>query len=285
MALEGTSFAQDASHTAQSPGRQSSAQQASTEVSAPEVSVVIEQYRNALADWFTPDELERLEAVDLNGTGGADARVLRFVAIDRAFRRFAPMALDAVVRSRDAERLRELLPITDDRSAASAVRNRVVVAALRRRERVAVASADEMARAMCARGAGPVEAAVATNDPGVDERTTAAERAVVLTADAAKSRDLDDVAQAALAAATAYGTDVDRAAVVDATFDLLRDLVAVGRGNHAADPSLADAQLALAVTDDPARAMTPHTRRHRGAGHGLRPFESTCLYEISCMPP
>jgi hypothetical protein len=252
-----------------------------------DVSPVIVQYRNALWRWFAPEERSRLDAIDASGTAGAEAHLLRFFAVDRALRRFAPMALDAVVRGREAVRLRALPPVVDERSASVAARSPVVLAAVRRRDHVANASAEALARALIEHGPALSREGAPGLAPQSAERLLAADRAVLAAADAAHFRDVGDVAEAALAAATAYGTDVDRAAVVDACVDLLRELVTVARESPpvtapsgylppAVDP------LAEALAEPPARAG-----RGRRARAGLRAAAPTpaCVEEFTCLPP
>jgi hypothetical protein len=221
------------------------------------VNPVLEQYRTAHAAWFTPDERARLDAIDLRGTWTGEPHTLRWLAADRALRQFAPIALDAVVRAREASHLRSAPGVIDTRTASLVMRDRVVAAAFRRRARIDTETAERFATRTATWGLDPPP------DPNwrADERSLAADRAIIAAADAALHDDVGEVAAAAGEAAFAVG-ESERPRVVDAAIALLQDMATAAQAVPIREDGTAPSHvaavdpLAPAPPNPPARART-----------------------------
>jgi hypothetical protein len=249
------------------------------------VNPVIEQFRTALAGWMTADERARLDAVDVRDTWTGEPHALRWLAADRALRQFAPMALDGIVRSRDAARLRSLPAVTDARGAAAVARERVIAAAVRRRARVDVETADRFALRIATWGIDPP----AESGWRADERALAADRAVIAAADCAMRDDVAEAANAAQEAAAVLGDGDERARVVDAAIDLVRDMAFAARAVRIPDDF--DVPIHVAAFDPfelptvvPARPER-HPVRRRAHAVPARPSFEACIDDLSCLPP
>lgn len=220
---------------------------------------VIAQYREALGGWLQADERAQLALIDTTHTEHADPQLLRALVADRALRRIAPMALQLVWRTRDASWLRAQPEVTPALAIAPLLREGPVAVAVRRREALAEAGARSLALAMARTGRGPRTG----SEHSVAEQDHSADRALLAAADCASRRDVSEASRAAYETAMTAGSDEDRAQVVSAALELLREMVSVARGLPA---------VPLAVSPAPAQTLDPFESEHAPApGTRVRP--------------
>jgi hypothetical protein len=112
-------------------------------------------------------------------------------------------------------------------------------------------------------------------------------------ADSARTRDMQDVAQTIQDAALAYGTETDRAAVIEAAITLIRDLVDAARA-FGSQPTAAEAWPIVAFdpfaplpTVRARRSLSarPNRRRHEAARADSSVLEGHCMDDLLCLPP
>lgn len=82
----------------------------------------LEAYRSALETWMPADAKRRLRDVNLDGTAGAAAAPLAWIAADFAARSYASASLTALGHYPAAARLRALAPVTNQATATVALR-------------------------------------------------------------------------------------------------------------------------------------------------------------------
>ncbi len=232
---------------------------------AASVHPTIAALRQALWHWLDPDERRRLATVDARETASADTPTVQLFLIDRALRRFAPMALAALSRRTEAIALRGAPAVRTDALADRVARWPVVTRTLLRREAVAVATAASFARRLQRLGASIT--ATVTDE---DERQHAADRAVTAAAEAARTRDVGEVALVIAETGIAWGGRAERTRVVDEAIHLLEESVAIARGTPAVERPLP----ALPVRIDPDADELPMgpvpTAHGRGASRAPR---------------
>lgn len=230
---------------------------------AQSVHPTIAAVRGALWYWLDETERRRLSTVDATLTSAADTRTLQLFLVDRALRRFAPLALAALERRNEAIALRNAPPIRTIADADAVGRLPAVTRVMRRRESIETSTSAAFARRMQRLGASISSASMTEHD-----REFAADRAVVAAAEAARTRDPAEIAIVIAETNIAFGGRAARSVVVDEALHLLEELVAIARGNPAVerplpplpvriDPDAADLPIAV--------ASAPEARPTRGA--------------------
>ncbi len=230
---------------------------------AASVHPTIAALRNALWHWLDPDERRRLATVDATRTVSADTAAVQLFLVDRALRRFAPMALGALSRTAEATALRRAPAVRTVALAEGVCRLPVVARALRRHDAVAVATAASFARRLTRLGA-----SIQTTVTDEDERQHAADRAVTAAAEAARTRDAGEVALVIAETGIAWGGRAERARVVDEAIHLLEETVAIARGTPAVERPLPP--LPVRLDPDADAPSTEPSRAPRGRGGSVR---------------
>lgn len=217
----------------------------------------IAMLRGALWYWLDTDERALLAAVDTSRTTMGDPAVVQRFLVDRALRRFAPMALAACRRRAEAVALRGVAPVSDDRAMDSVARMAVVARIVRRRQSVEVATVEQFAQRQLRLGASMPQGLTGEND-----RDFAADRAVIAVAEAARLRDPAEIARVIAETSIAYGGRAERRVVVDEAVHLLEEATAIARGNPIVERPMPH----LPVSIDPDADMLPN-----GALAAVRP--------------